>query len=113
MEVVPMSVGQRIKELRQSLGYSGQEFADLLGIHISSMYRYEETNLKEKRDIPLSVAIAIAEKLGISLDWLAGLSDEMYRKKTDTALDGLSEEGRKEVLRYAEFIKGKEGGNAR
>ena len=111
MEVAPMSVGRRIKELRQSLGYSGQEFADLLGIHISSMYRYEETNLKEKRDLSLSVAIKIAERFGISLDWLAGLSDEMYRKKTDTALDGLSEESRKEVLRYAEFIKEKESGN--
>jgi len=109
-----MSVGQRIKELRQSLGYSGQEFADLLGIHVSSIYRYEETNLKEKRDLPLSVAIRIAKRLGISLDWLAGLSNEMYRKKnTGFTLDSLSEEGRKEVLRYAEFIKEKESGNAR
>ena len=38
----------------------------------------------------------------------------MYHKKnTGFTLDSLSEEGRKEVLRYAEFIKEKESGNAR
>lgn len=109
-----MTIGKRIKELRESLGYSAPDFAKLLGIHKSSMYRYEESNINEKRDLPISVAILIAERFNISLDWLAGLSEEKYRSAKQTqdklisTIESISTEGREEILTFATYIKAKE-----
>jgi DNA-binding XRE family transcriptional regulator len=109
-----MTTGQKIKEFRESLGYTVDEFAKLLGIHRSSVYRYEETNFKEKRDIPLSVAVMICEKFNLSLDWLAGLSDTMYRNKENKQseigelYESLSQGGKNEVITFTTYIKTKE-----
>lgn len=56
------SYRNRLKELRESLGYSVDEFAKIIGVHRSSIYRYEGTNEAEPRDMPISLAIQIAEK---------------------------------------------------
>lgn len=78
-EVVNMSNKdeRRLRELRKSLGYSVDEFARLLGIHRSSLYRYEADN-KYARDLPISIAIKVSEMFNVSLDWLAGVSDTKY-----------------------------------
>lgn len=104
----------RLKELRESLGYGPDEFAKILGIHRSSIYRYEGTNKEEKRDLPISLAIFISEKFNISLDWLVGASDIKYKNQSVSKLtelyESLSESGRSEVFNYAMYIKQKEGG---
>lgn len=102
------SVGERIKELRESVGYSVDEFAKLLGVHRSTVYRYE--GWSESRDLPITVAITIAEKFGVSLEWLAGTSDKKYRADSglNEVIDSLSDEGKKAVMEYAMFIKAKE-----
>jgi transcriptional regulator with XRE-family HTH domain len=41
--------GNDVQRLRQQIGWSAQQFADLLGVHASTVYRWEGT------DAPLSV----------------------------------------------------------
>lgn len=105
-------VGNRLKELRESFGYSVDEFARMLNIHRSSLYRYEGTNKLEQRELPLSLAIQISEKFNISLDWLAGVSDVKYRDQTPTKLseiyNSLSDESKKELFNFAMYLKMKE-----
>lgn len=107
------TVGERIKELRvEILHMSVDEFARMLDLHRTTVYRYEEKG----RDMPISVAIKIAETFNISLDWLAGLSDVMERntaakKQIAQIVDTLSPQGQAEVLNYAMYIKSKEGNN--
>lgn len=107
------TIGERIREFRESLGLSVDEFARALEVHRSSMYRYEESNVKEIREIPISVAIKIAKQYNLSLDWLAGLSDVKYRNtnNVDETYNSLSPDGQKEVLVFVNYIKAKENTN--
>lgn len=62
---------ERLKELRISLGLTQAQFVEELGITASALSAYEK-NLKNPS---ISVAKRIAEKYGVSIDWLCGLSD--------------------------------------
>ena len=105
------SINERIKELRTSLGFSVDEFAKILGIHRSSVYRYEGENEKETRDVPMSLAILISEKFNVSLDWLGGLTDtkqpELSTKELTEVYASLNEEAKKELFNFANYLKNK------
>lgn len=105
------STNERIKELRTSLGFTVDEFAKILGIHRSSVYRYEGENQKETREVPMSLAILISQKFNISLDWLGGLSDTKHSEQSANRLteiyESLCEESKKELFSYATYLKGK------
>lgn len=102
----------RLKELRESLGFSIDEFAKLIGIHRSSLYRYEGSNKAEPRDLPISIAIKVSEMFNVSLDWLAGVSDTKYRDQSPNKLvenyNKLSDEGKKEVFNFLMYTLSKE-----
>lgn len=104
--------GNRLKELRESLGYGPDEFAKLLGIHRSSIYRYEGSNKNEVRDMPIDTAIIISQKLNISLDWLAGNTNIKYINQAPSKLTEiynlLSEQSKNELFNYAIYLKDKE-----
>lgn len=104
----------RLKELRESLDMSVEEFAKLFRVHRSSMYRYEGTNVKEPREIPIELAVEISEKFNVSLDWLAGTSNVKFRdNKIDILTEiynKLSDAGRQELFNFALFLKSKEEG---
>lgn len=106
------SYRNRLKELRESLGYSVEEFAKIIGVHRSSIYRYEGTNEAEPRDMPISLAIQIAEKFNVSLDWLAGATDVKYLNQSSNKLteiyESLSEENQNKLFDYAMYLKNKE-----
>jgi transcriptional regulator with XRE-family HTH domain len=101
------TTGQRLRELRFSLGYSADEFAKLLGVGRSSLYRYENS---EGSGLPITTAVALSEQFNISLDWLAGMSDQKYRIKYSFGeiYDSLTDSGKKAVYDYAMYIKMKE-----
>lgn len=110
--IIEMETGNRLKELRESLGYSVDEFAKLLNVHRSSMYRYEGTNKNEQREIPMPLAREIAEKFNVSLDWLSGSPVERYRDQSSNKLieiyESLSEDSQKELFNYATYLKSRE-----
>lgn len=102
------NTGERIKEVREERGYGVDEFAKLLNISRSSLYRYE--GAYEAKDLPISVGIKIAEMFNISLDWLACVSDVKYRNVlSNNDYDSLTEDGKKQVNDFTKFVKTKEG----
>ena len=69
---------QRIRDLREDANLSQQEIADILQMHRTTYVRYESG----ERDIPLKVAIALAQYYRVSLDYLAGLSSCPKRQES-------------------------------
>ena len=108
------TVSKRLKELRESAGYSPAEFALMFGISRSSVYRYEGRNVKESREIPISLAIDISKKFGISLDWMAGNTDIKYINQSENELtkiyNGLPESAQGELFNFAVYLRDREGG---
>ncbi len=65
---------QRIRDLREDADKTQKEVADELGLWLTT-YRNYETG---KREIPLDIAILIARHYRVSLDFLAGLTDDPH-----------------------------------
>ena len=86
-----MTIGQRLKELRKSLGKKQTEMGRLLGIAQTYYSRYE-------RDLVSPKATTIAklkEETGVSTDWLLTGEGEMFsRKESDEVLQTLSTQER-------------------
>ena len=63
--------GNRIKEIRQSLGLTQVKFAKIINCTQATLSSYEKGSI-----IPsLETMIKISKECQISLDWLCGLSD--------------------------------------
>ena len=67
---------RRIRDLREDADKTQKEVADALGLWLNT-YRNYETG---KREIPLDIAITIAKYYTVSLDYLAGLTDNPKTK---------------------------------
>lgn len=63
---------ERIRGLREDSDKKQSELADALYMKLTQYGRYE----RGEREIPLNVAVAIAEYYGVSLDYIVGLSNE-------------------------------------
>lgn len=61
----------RLKELRNNLGLTQKEFAELINVSTVSISSYE-TGTKTPS---LDMMINISQKCGVSIDWLCGLSE--------------------------------------
>lgn len=59
-------ISSRIKQLRISMDYSQERLAEIVGITRSSLANYEQN----RRPIPLTVLIKIADALSCSIDFL-------------------------------------------
>lgn len=63
---------QRIRDLREDADITQKQAADKLFLHLTQYRRYE----CGESEIPLNIAINIAKMYNVSLDYIAGLSDE-------------------------------------
>lgn len=63
---------RRIKDLREDADLSQKEISEKIHMHRTTYTRYETG----EREIPLHTAILLAKFYNVSLDYLAGLSDE-------------------------------------
>jgi len=102
---VEMEIGKRIKELREYLGLSQREFADILGIHPLSISRYESG----KSNPAPSVLKLIEDKFSVNPEWLREGKGDLFLKK-DSAnfnfefnkrwkdLDSILEKGAKRIV---------------
>lgn len=70
--VINMNIGERIRQTRQLRGYSQQELASKIGISMNSLYHYE----KNRKTPSAEVVAKLAEALGVSADYLLGLTDD-------------------------------------
>lgn len=71
-------MGNRLKELRQALGMTQQEFADKLGVSRNNIASYE-TN---KCNLGDSVIALIVKTFSVSDSWLRTGEGEMFREVT-------------------------------
>jgi len=93
----------RLQELRKGAGYkSAKSFAEHLGMNVGTYTSYEQGT----RQMPMDVACDICDALGCSLDELAGRTPRINYHTM--SLEGLSEQGRKDVEDFAEFTRFKE-----
>lgn len=70
-----MTVGERIKERRISLGKSAEEIADQLGKNRATVYRYESNDIE---NLPAKVLPPLAKALGTTPAYLMGWTDDPY-----------------------------------
>ena len=68
------SISTRIKEVRKSLHMSQVEFAKFLGITQATVSGIESGNQIPGTD----TALKIAKKCNVSMDWLCGLSSNLF-----------------------------------
>jgi transcriptional regulator with XRE-family HTH domain len=71
------SISKRIARLRRESGISQEEFSDLVGVSRRTIQKIES----DKTDFLFSNAIAIAQALGVSLDYLAHGDESMSHEK--------------------------------
>ena len=62
----------RIRDLREDADLSQREISEILHMHKTTYARYETG----EREIPLNIAVLIAKHYGVSLDYVAGLTNE-------------------------------------
>lgn len=68
---------RRLRDLREDHDLTQTQLVEKLGMHKTTYTNYEQG----KRDLPLEFAIKLAKFYDVSLDYLAGLSDEIESTK--------------------------------
>lgn len=63
---------RRLRDLREDHDYTQDQLVKILEMHKTTYTNYEQG----KREIPFSLAIRLAQLYNVSLDFIAGLSDE-------------------------------------
>ena len=63
---------RRVRDLREDADMTQKEAAEKLFLHLTQYRRYE----CGESEIPLHIAISIAKLYSVSLDYIAGLSDD-------------------------------------
>lgn len=92
-----MLFGQRLLSTRKKKKISQEELAKQIGVHAPVIGRYERDEVKPS----IETAFKIAKALGVSLDYLTGLSDlELDKNIVDvvTNLQKLNNEDREHIF---------------
>ena len=63
---------KRIRDLREDKDLTQDELVQILGMHKTTYTNYEQG----KRELPFALAIRLAEFYNVSLDYIAGLTNE-------------------------------------
>lgn len=77
-------IGQRIRERRKELKWTLDQVCEKVGVHKSTIHRYEMGKIQE---IKIPVIEAIAEVLEVNYDWLWGQSDLKLIERQDKPLE--------------------------
>lgn len=93
-----MLFGDRLTQTRKKRKISQEELAKKLDVHAPIIGRYERNEVKPS----IEVAAKIAEALGVSLDYLSGISDQELEKdlvKLLNDLQALKPEDKQHILK--------------
>lgn len=63
---------KRVRDLREDADLTQRQLAEMLQMHTTTYARYE----KGERELPLNIAIRLAQFYGVSLDYLVGMTKE-------------------------------------
>ena len=64
----------RLKDLRDDKDLTQDQLVEILGMHKTTYINYEQG----KREIPFSLAIRLAEFYNVSLDYIAGFTNDPH-----------------------------------
>lgn len=67
----------RLRDLREDADLTQNDLVAILGMHKTTYTNYEQG----KREIPFELAIRLAKFYNVSLDYIAGLTDELRKLK--------------------------------
>lgn len=106
-----MSLGRRIKELRQNLSLTQEELASSIGTTKQNIYKYENGIIT---NIPSDKIEALATELKSTPSYLMGWEDEPQdytppKTIAAHATEDLTEEEQEKVREYIQFLKMKRG----
>lgn len=96
--------GIRLNKLRKERDLSLEDVAKIIGVTKATVSKYE----KGINEPGMRVAIKLADYLKVSLDWLIGTSDDsefVSKRSLVNMIESLTEENRKEALKYLQYIK--------
>lgn len=79
-----MTLGERIKRLRERRGWNQRELARRAQVDHAWIYRLENG---ERHNISLDAAKRLATALGVSLDVLAGMHEALERDEEEGTLE--------------------------
>lgn len=101
-----MSVGQRIKHRRKSLGMSADKLGEMIGKNRSTVFRYENGYIE---NMPLDIIEPIAQALLTTPEYLMGWDDEekATTENGNGSSDGMSE-AKRQLLALAESCSDEE-----
>lgn len=114
-----ITLGNRLKELREEKEISQQEFASIMNIGNSTLSQYESDKRTPNDDLKMK----IAEFFNVSMDYLMGLTDikepadkivkrgitTIALHNTDGYDDDLPPEAMKELEEYKDYLRHKYG----
>lgn len=109
-----VSKGKRtLQRMRREAGFrSAKDFAERVGIPISTYARYERAGDGPECGIPLPSAWAIADALGCSIDLVVGREDiDAAGDSIRERVEALSRTGREMHEDYLRFLEFREGAN--
>ena len=98
-----MSLGERIKALREIQKLNREQLAAKLGLSYWAISKYE----KNERQPDYKTLIIIADYFKVSTDYLLGRIDEPGHFFIDDALSGFSDDVKKEVMDYISYLRQK------
>ena len=67
-----MNYHKRLRDLREDRDISQRQIAEALGLYTTTYARYE----RGEQEVPFCIAIALAKFYNVSLDYLAGFTNE-------------------------------------
>lgn len=93
---------QRIKDLREDADKTQSEIAELLNMHLTTYRRYENA----EREPPLYFIIELAKLYNVSLDYIAGITnDKRGIGYTAESKNKKYEKGLDQIIQVAEDLK--------
>ena len=75
---------QRIRDLREDADLTQKQVAERLYMHLTQYRRYE----CGESELPMNIAISLARMYGVSLDYIAGLSNDKMGLTRSSLSDG-------------------------
>ena len=95
---------ERLKKARKNKNLTQKELSSLSGVSAVMISAYENENAKTGKNPTLENVYLLAKQLGVSIDWLCGLSDNSgnEKKSVDATFDELMR-SLKDLTKYGYF----------
>ena len=110
-----MSLGEKVKELREKKGMNQKELSEASGITQATISRIEKGKVNQLKSEALK---RLADALGSTIDYLVDKADKLtpndILRADETAkhlfrgYEKLSSDGRKQLIDFVNFLEGKE-----